>query len=228
MFSEIFFTFIWQKLLAELFADALQPFLAAPDRDAELLGNLQMRCSFQRDAAEQTIVLRRQQGADGVEQLVDRAERPVLHGEFFALLRKILLERDEVQGLQRPAAAADADLVLERLHQPGLRLCMAHERVLLADSLEEGLLHGLFGVGGIEKEVLGVDIQPFIICIVQRFQKGIGLHALHQPLCGRMAAGSGCASGLHRTAPERDILCGTALIIAGRFVQCQSELANRI
>ena len=32
---------------------------------------------------------------------------------------------------------------------------MAHERVLLADSLEEGLLHGLFGVGGIEKEVLG-------------------------------------------------------------------------
>lgn len=100
MFSEIF-TFIWQKLLAELFADALQPFLAAPDRDAELLGNLQMRCSFQRDAAEQTIVLRRQQGADGVEQLADRAERPVLHGEFFALLRKILLERDEVQGLQR-------------------------------------------------------------------------------------------------------------------------------
>ena len=69
-------------------------------------------------------------------------------------------------------------------------------------------LHGLFGVGGIEKEVLGVDIQPFIICIVQRVQKGIGLHALHQPLCGRMAAGSGCASGLHRTAPERDILCG--------------------
>ena len=117
-----------------------------------------MRCSFQRDAAEQTIVLRRQQGADGVEQLVDRAERPVLHGEFFALLRKILLERDEVQGLQRPAAAADADLVLERLHQPGLRLCMAHERVLLADSLEEGLLHGLFGVGGIEKEVLGVYV----------------------------------------------------------------------
>ena len=114
---------------------------------------------------------------------------------FFALLRKILLERDEVQGLQRPAAAADADLVLERLHQPGLRLCMAHERVLLADSLEEGLLHGLFGVGGIEKEVLGVDIQPFIICIVQRFQKGIGLHALHQPLCGRMAAGSGLCVG---------------------------------
>lgn len=87
------------------------------------------------------------------------------------------------------------DLVLERLHQPGLRLCMAHERVLLADSLEEGLLHGLFGVGGIEKEVLGVDIQPFIICIVQRFQKGIGLHALHQPLCGRMAAGIGLCVG---------------------------------